>query len=187
MTGRLAKGRAGAEAAKSFASLCPTLLARKGGARPAMRPQLQHDRLGDSPAGLSAQDNDLGWNDFGEDEPRALEPARAATAAPTADVIPIGRDAADPVTTAMPTVVRQRRAAEQRMASGARRRSALEAGRKAAFTLRLDAERHLKLRLACTVDARSAQQVVTEALDRLLAEMPDIAALADHVGKRTKS
>ena len=43
------------------------------------------------------------------------------------------------------------------------------------------------MRLACTVDARSAQQVVTEALDRLLAEMPDIAALADHVGKQRKT
>ncbi len=40
---------------------------------------------------------------------------------------------------------------------------------KAAFTLRLDAERHLKLRLVCAVSHRSAQQVVTDALDAFLA------------------
>ena len=36
-------------------------------------------------------------------------------------------------------------------------------------------------------ETASAQQVVTEALDRLLAEMPDIAALADRVGKQRKT
>ncbi|MFN5819077.1 MAG: hypothetical protein ACK44Y_01400 [Novosphingobium sp.] len=48
---------------KSFASLSPTLLARKGGARPAMRPQL-------GPIGgdaLARQLDDLGWNDMGHD------------------------------------------------------------------------------------------------------------------------
>ena len=49
---------------------------------------------------------------------------------------------------------------------------------KAAFTLRLDKERHLKLRLACAVDGRSAQQIVTDALDQLLAQMPELGTLA---------
>jgi hypothetical protein len=49
---------------------------------------------------------------------------------------------------------------------------------KAAFTLRLDPERHLKLRLACAVDGRSAQQLVTDALDHLLERMPDLDGLA---------
>jgi predicted HicB family RNase H-like nuclease len=49
---------------------------------------------------------------------------------------------------------------------------------KAAFTLRLDPERHLKLRLACAVDGRSAQQIVTDALDRLLTDMPELDAMA---------
>ena len=49
---------------------------------------------------------------------------------------------------------------------------------KAAFTLRLDPERHLKLRLACAVDGRSAQILVTQALDKLLADMPELDALA---------
>jgi hypothetical protein len=49
---------------------------------------------------------------------------------------------------------------------------------KAAFTLRLDPERHLKLRLACAVDGRSAQMLVTQALDKLLADMPELDAMA---------
>jgi hypothetical protein len=49
---------------------------------------------------------------------------------------------------------------------------------KAAFTLRLDPDRHLKLRLACAVDGRSAQQLVTDALDHLLERMPDLDGLA---------
>lgn len=61
------------------------------------------------------------------------------------------------------------------------RRSALDRGSRAAFTLRLDSERHLKLRLACTVRGRSAQQLVTEALDALLDEMPDVGSLAAQV------
>jgi len=52
---------------------------------------------------------------------------------------------------------------------------------KAAFTLRLDGDRHLKLRLACAVSGRSAQQLVTEALDQLLHSKPEVAALAGQV------
>jgi hypothetical protein len=50
---------------------------------------------------------------------------------------------------------------------------------KAAFTLRLDPQRHLKLRLACAVNGRSAQQLVTDALDQLLAGMPELEGLAE--------
>src|SRR5689334_12583719 len=55
---------------------------------------------------------------------------------------------------------------------------------KAAFTLRLDPERHLKLRLACAVDGRSAQQLVTDALDGLLERMPDLDGLAEKAKRR---
>jgi len=55
---------------------------------------------------------------------------------------------------------------------------------KAAFTLRLDPDRHLKLRLACAVDGRSAQQLVTDALDHLLERMPDIDGLAAKAKRR---
>jgi predicted HicB family RNase H-like nuclease len=50
---------------------------------------------------------------------------------------------------------------------------------KAAFTLRLDPARHLKLRLACAVTGKSAQQLVTRALDELLASMPELEAMAE--------
>jgi predicted HicB family RNase H-like nuclease len=55
------------------------------------------------------------------------------------------------------------------------------AGRRAAFTLRLDPERHLKLKLAATLEGRSAQQLVTQALDEFLAANPEIESLAARV------
>jgi hypothetical protein len=58
-------------------------------------------------------------------------------------------------------------------------RSAPGSKAKAAFTLRLEAERHLKLRLACAVTGRSAQMLVTQALDEFLAAMPELDAMAN--------
>jgi hypothetical protein len=67
---------------------------------------------------------------------------------------------------------------------------ALPGKAKAAFTLRLDPDRHLKLRLACALNGRSAQQLVTEALDEYLASRPEVGALAERVpaeaGKRSR-
>jgi hypothetical protein len=60
-------------------------------------------------------------------------------------------------------------------------------GSKAAFTLRLDAERHLKLRLACAVSGTSAQQLVTRALDALLGAMPEIDAMAERASEQGAS
>ncbi|MEA3263778.1 MAG: hypothetical protein U9R07_09890 [Pseudomonadota bacterium] len=156
---------------KSFASLSPTLLARKGGARPAMRPQL-------GPIGgdaLARQLDDLGWNDMGHD---ADEPAVQHSA----EVVSIAPDSLAPVFAPVPEVVRQRSEVARRVS--AERRSALADGRRAAFTLRVDADRHLKLRLACALNGRSAQQLVTEALDKLLDELPDVADLAAQVARR---
>jgi predicted HicB family RNase H-like nuclease len=65
-----------------------------------------------------------------------------------------------------------------------RPRSATGSKGKAAFTLRLDPDRHLKLRLACAVDGRSAQQLVTDALDHLLERMPDLDGLAAKAKRR---
>ncbi|MFN9377611.1 MAG: hypothetical protein ACK564_11415 [Novosphingobium sp.] len=155
---------------KSFASLSPTLLARKGGARPAMRPQL-------GPIGgdaLARQLDDLGWNDMGHDDDDAPQHS--------AEVVSIAPDSLAPVYAPVPEVVRQRSEMARRVST--ERRSALADGRRAAFTLRVDAERHLKLRLACAVRNRSAQQLVTEALDKLLDELPDIADLAAQVARR---
>lgn len=156
---------------KSFASLSPTLLARKGGARPAMRPQLGPIN-GDA---LARQLDDLGWNDMGHD-------VDAPAPQHCAEVVSIAPDSLAPVYAPVPEVVRQRSDAARRVAGA--RRSALADGRRAAFTLRVDAERHLKLRLACALRNRSAQQLVTEALDKLLDELPDVADLAAQVARR---
>jgi len=55
---------------------------------------------------------------------------------------------------------------------------------KSAFTLRLDPTRHLKLRLACAVDGRSAQQLVTDALDQLLQAMPELETMAEKAPRK---
>lgn len=186
---------------RSFASLGPTLLARKGGARPAMRPQLGMTPMGAT--ALAASLDDLGWNDMGEDEPETVAPPSFV-----AEVVPIHAEPAAPAIAAPvaempePAVKQQLRAIaehmerqdrkerETRQAPGkpastslgktARKPAALQ-GRRAAFTLRLDDERHLKLRLACTVQNRSAQMLLIEMLDQYLAGTPDIVALAAQV------
>ena len=65
-----------------------------------------------------------------------------------------------------------------------RKRAAAGSKDKAAFTLRLDKDRHLKLRLACAVSNRSAQNLVTDALDALLDNMPEIGQLAARVPQK---
>lgn len=167
---------------KPLASLTAGLLARKGAARPAMRPQLvphQHGLPADLPLPAPAEEaawQDLGWNDMGDDQAEgAAAPAAVAPAVvPIHPATPIAAAPAEPV-------VRRQQAEAARKVAAQDRRSALAAGRKAAFTLRLDAERHLRLRLACTLGNRSAQAVVTEALDRLLADLPELDALASQV------
>ena len=187
---------------KTFASLGPTLLARKGGARPAMRPQLAPlTGMNDQSAQALAPDpealEDLGWNDMGadEEEPRnshvheaqvySLTPSPAnAEAEAETRVVDAAAQAEMAVRAKEPEVLAQRREA---VATVARKEHApapgktRSAGRRAAFTLRLDAKRHLKLRLASTVKNRSAQQLVTQALDKYLAEIPEIEALAAQV------
>ena len=208
---------------KPFASLSSGLLARKGAARPAMRPQ----GFGQGAAGLE----DLGWNDmgfeppkpaeaprdedhdaFGEDvveHPRAIHPtgltpvgspvhdqqAEIADRFNGADEEELEEEEVDetaeifepetekapeaPVVTAAPIKVpapAPRRAPRPRAAVGSKG--------KAAFTLRLDPDRHLRLRLACAVDGRSAQQLVTDALDQLLERVPDLDGLAAKAKRR---
>jgi hypothetical protein len=203
--------------AKPFASLSSGLLARKGAARPAMRPQ----GFGQAGNGLE----DLGWDDMGFEPPKPADADRDEDhdafgdnvvehprAHPTG-LTPVGSPVHDqqaeiaerfngadeeeedeidetaelpelaefdveivrelPKIVAAPIVVPApalRRAPRPRAAAGSKA--------KAAFTLRLDPERHLKLRLACAVDGRSAQQLVTDALDQLLERMPDLDGLA---------
>lgn len=183
--------------AKPVASLSSGLLARKGQARPAMRPQ--------GFVGMNGSLEDLGWNDMG-----------GATAA--VDTAPI----AEPV---VPPVVLQREALEQEMAvaalppsppsptpvqalappavesrpvpdgkltrigrevRGTGKKAKAKTKPKAAFTLRLDADRHLRLRLASAVRHRSAQQLVTEALDNYLATIAEVDPLIDRLDGAAK-
>ena len=63
-------------------------------------------------------------------------------------------------------------------------KAASSGNRRAAFTLRLDPERHLRLRLASTISGSSAQVLVTQALDAMLARMPEIETLATQVKRQ---
>jgi hypothetical protein len=169
---------------KPFASLSSSLLARKGQAKPAMRPQ---GFAGFGFAQTNVAHDDLGWNDMGHE------------AAPvSADIVPIHADMQPEAEPEAPVVVHQQREEIARelapapvaapIAQPARAklvRAAPGSKGKAAFTLRLDPERHLKLRLVCAVEHRSAQQVVAAALDAYLAQHA-AAQLSTNVSKKTR-
>ncbi len=163
---------------KAFASLSSTLLARKGHAKPAMRPQ------GFSGFGMGSampSHDDLGWNDMGHDP----QPQHSA------DIVPIVPElVAAPREPEAPTPIRQQAEIARELAPAPvavpaeipavprKPRAAAGSKGKAAFTLRLDPDRHLKLRLACAVHHRSAQAIVAHALDLFLETQPDVTALA---------
>jgi hypothetical protein len=140
--------------AKPLAALTSGLLARKGQAKPAMRPQ--------GFGGFTRPQEDLGWNDMGFDG--APQPAPEP-----------------------PVVVQQQQDIAKRFGRriGKPRTTSRAEGTKAAFTLRLDEERHLRLRLASAVRHRSSQKLVTEAVDALLAQVPDLDALVAQAKKST--
>ena len=220
---------------KPVASLSGSLLARKGAARPAMRPQVQHLTHEDSAQPRHLED--LGWNDMGDTaqaprpadvlpltpvpaSPESKAEAKAEDKAAASQLAENAREIADKTAPALPEVVRQQAMIADKLAlvpapstkdayppqgvvapeappvpkppqpgkaKMKQRNSALAEGRRAAFTLRLDAERHLKLRLASAVGGRSAQQLVTKALDQLLESMPELDTLARHVRHSGKS
>ncbi|MFL6736245.1 MAG: hypothetical protein ACJ8F4_04205 [Sphingomonas sp.] len=219
-----------ASEAKPFASLSSGLLARKGAARPAMRPQgfaqgahgledlgwndmgfeppkpsdaprdAEHDAFGDDvvehprvhPTGLTpvgspvhnqqAEIEDrLAGDDAGEEFDNTAELYEPEAVVPEAvDPEPVEAEAEAPVNPA-PTL---RVVAAPAPRRAPRPRSAPGSKAKAAFTLRLDPERHLKLRLACAVDGRSAQQLVTDALDQLLGRMPELDSMASKAKRK---
>jgi hypothetical protein len=187
--------------ARPYASLSSGLLARKGSAKPAMRPQ-----------GYTGGFDDCGWNDMGGPVDHAVQPPVPIEHVPSsiAALTPLPRSDEEE----HPVAAQQRALAEsfedrieevpeaqaeeiEEIASApVIERVAAEVvtlpkrpvaaapaavGKKAAFTLRLDAQRHLKLRLACAVTGRSAQQLVAGALDEFLATIPEIDALAARV------
>lgn len=185
--------------AKPIASLSSVLLARKGAARPAMRRPTMNGMGG---AAAVAQD-DLGWNDMGYDvDPDPNTP------------MDYNHDTGqNPLAAAVPEVkpevkVQQDRIAEQlhvqaekvtalhpqaapvvpiAAAKQKAPRAAPGSKDKSAFTLRLDGERHLRLRLACAVSNKSAQQLVTAALDAFIDSMPEIGVLASQLPAKKRN
>jgi predicted transcriptional regulator len=189
---------------KPTASLSSSLLARKGHARPAMRPQ------GFLQLSTATAQDDLGWNDMGE-------AAMAAAQAPAPQPVDPQIAAEAP----KPAVLREREALDERLAAPqpevaelapAPEPAPVEAAAaplpeltpisdgvlarvvravstkkaKAAFTLRLDQERHLKLRLASAVSHRSCQHLVTEALDQFLDSFGEVDALARQLAAKDR-
>lgn len=160
----------------SFASLSPSLLARKGGAKPAMRPQNTAGVTDGKAAAANLED--LGWNDMGGEDDGSSG-ARVVRMHPSSnDSGTVG--ISSPMRATIERIAAKLEAPAP-IRPSALRKAANSDNRRAAFTLRLDQERHLKLRLACTVRGRSAQQLVTDALDSLLAQMPEIDSLAAQV------
>lgn len=218
--------------ARPFASLSSGLLARKGQAKPAMRPQ-GFGGFGNMTMGHE----DLGWNDMGYDTPAPSQVAAEPVAGtPEPRMVPVERfsgavpppppvleqrqtlseeydeeaEAEEPATGSLLSVKPRARAAAAEAVTPAPvpldadvvpAPTAIEApaivseavapevpsGRKAAFTLRLDQQRHLKLRLACAVGNRSAQQIVTAALDAYLNTVDALDDLAGRVPGRSIS
>lgn len=158
---------------KGLASLSSQLLARKGSARPAMRPQGFGGGFGNAVAPLE----DLGWNDMGSHElaPAPAVPPVLVEREVLKDHIETLAPVEAPVPVELPRAVKSVSVAT---ATRIGRESAKQTkGSKAAFTLRLEAERHLKLRLASAVTNLSSQQLVTQALDAFLTSLPEVDAL----------
>lgn len=191
---------------KPFASLTSGLLARKGAAKPAMRRQYMGGM-----GGIALGHEDLGWNDMGDDSTPAtvanpphigLSPLPGHTVAADPEPLVALVNVDDDIMGGppeVPAVVEQRQMLVEKVANGqfeedtptpkARKAKSKPAAlkqrqSKAAFTLRLDPDRHLKLRLACAVANRSAQQLVIEALDDLLQQWPHVEQLAGQLPQK---
>ena len=209
--------------AKPFASLSSGLLARKGAARPAMKPQgfgqmgggnledLGWNDMGFEPPKPAAAPRDEDHDAFGDDivehphaHPTGLTPVGSPVHDQQAEIVHRFSDGEEeqpeeefdetaelyqPGTHAEPAVETPPVAAVAAAQKPTPRRAPKPRAQpgskgKAAFTLRLDPERHLKLRLACAVDGRSAQQIVTDALDQFMAAVPELDALAQKARRK---
>jgi hypothetical protein len=176
---------------KPLASLSSTLLARKGTARPAMRPQ-GFGGFGAPPASGAAAQDDLGWNDMGEPEapvPPVLierEALQEEFAAPPAPRPAAPQAARETVAPQVAPIEQIKPAISVATATriGRETRAKHKGQAKSAFTLRLDTDRHLKLRLASALQHRSAQLIVTEALDAFLETLPEVDALLSQLPTR---
>ena len=123
-------------------------------------------RLGSEPVEDEADDT---AEPVANDAPPLAELLAAPIEEPVQEVVAAAPVRVQPVAAAMP----------------APRSRAMAGKAKAAFTLRLDQDRHLKLRLACAVTGTSAQLLVTRALDELLANMPEVDVMASRAPPRS--
>jgi len=153
---------------KPVAALSASLLVRKGvkDARHSAQQSLSNPvhglhhelalgyGLATGQAGIPAALEDLGWSDLGEEWDDELDPVVDAT---PDEVSPNALRAAISPST------------PQKYARGS------------ILTLHLDPQRHLKLRLACTLDGQSPQVLLTAALDRLLMEYSQLEPLTAQV------
>jgi hypothetical protein len=130
-----------------------------------------HDQQAELASHFAAQDED------GEDEDGEYVDETAELFDPEAE-------GAEPIAEPAPVVVIPQRAATPAPVRARPPRSEPGSKGKAAFTLRLDPSRHLKLRLACAVTGRSAQQLVTDALDQLLEGMPELESMAEKAPRK---
>lgn len=229
---------------KPLASLSSSLLARKGGAKPAMRRQGMA-----FPTQSDHENEDLGWNDMGYDTNPDHEAVQADTQGPVdadqyhynplagaiPEVVPAVKKQQEeiaaklsqhpareeevvaepePEQTAEPAEKQEaipvplsisrevapvaenssigvappprKKAVEAKKVTKTRRPAQKSRTRKAkaAFTLRLDADRYLKLRLATAMKNVSAQQLVTKAVDEYLRSIPELDDLAERIPSR---
>ncbi len=189
------------------ASLTSSLLARRGDARPAMRrqavthlhmPLSAHDDLGWNDIGDESEALPTGkpltgltppdqaayqagfeepedYYEADEDQPHGgmspLSPITRHLEAIAQRITDVARD-----TSSKPMTIRMSPQARPKRKPGTGLFS-----RRAAFTLRLDEERHLRLRLLSAVTRRSSQQLLIEALDLLLARHNQVEDLAGRV------
>ncbi|WP_380778874.1 hypothetical protein [Sphingomonas sp. R86520] len=132
-----------------------SLLARKGAARPAMMPEACDSSL--------SANGDAGGGDDAAPIRCATEPVSSLAAGHPLKI------ELRPIPAIAVSVADAARIARD-VASKARHK-------RAAFTLRLDADRHLRLRLASAVANASSQRLVTQALDAFLHTLPEVDAL----------
>jgi|UniRef100_UPI0035CA6F09 hypothetical protein len=180
---------------KPTASLSSTLLARKGTAKPAMRPQ-GFGGFGSMPG----THDDLGWNDMGTEPAPVEAPVPVASVPPVLvqrEVLreeieqpapvpvpePVAR-APEPVEQLAPPVLKPVSVATATRIGRETSRKHNKSHPKSAFTLRLDQDRHLRLRLASALHNASAQALVTEALDQFLQTLPEVDDLVRQLPAR---
>ena len=172
---------------KPTASLSSTLLARKGQAKPAMRPQ-GFGGFGTIPGAEDPNtQDDLGWNDMGFDVGPEEQPVQAPVPPVLVQREVLREEFAEPepvAETPRPVEVKPVSVATATRIGRETKKKHSKSHPKAAFTLRLDEDRHLRLRLASALHNASAQTLVTEALDQFLQSLPEVAELVRQLPAR---